>query len=119
MGEYIFNYMVEYTKEQKLSDTLRAVSDETRRSLLLVLCQQGPCRVTDLATHYDMSLNRISMHLKILEKAGLVRRQTRGREHWIQAEPDSVDSIREWIDQLKSIWETSLEQLENKIGEDK
>ncbi len=51
--------MVEYINEERLSRLLKAVSDTTRRALLTQLCQQGATRVTDLATHYEMSLNAI------------------------------------------------------------
>jgi len=54
--------MVEYN-EENLSETLKAISDTTRRSLLTQLCQQGPTRVTDLAGFYQMSLNAVSKHL--------------------------------------------------------
>jgi DNA-binding transcriptional ArsR family regulator len=58
---------------------LKAVSDNTRRALLTQLCQQGASRVTDLANHYGMSLNAISRHIKVLEAAGLVSGEVRGR----------------------------------------
>ncbi|NKB62584.1 MAG: metalloregulator ArsR/SmtB family transcription factor [Gammaproteobacteria bacterium] len=99
-----------------LTDAFKALSDVTRRELLTQLCQQGPCRVTDLASYYDMSLNGVSKHLKILEKAGLVERKTLGREHWINANLQGVDLIEKWLNKLKSVWLLSLEQLENEIG---
>ncbi len=104
--------MVEYENDKILSEILKAVSDTTRRSLLTELCQQGPSRVTDLADHYDMSLNAISKHIKILEKAGLVTRRTIGRTHWIEAKPDRVKLVEAWFKELKSIWELRLEKLD-------
>ena len=95
-----------------LSEILKAVSDTTRRSLLTQLCQQGASRVTDLAEHYDMSLNAVSKHLKILEKAGLVTRRTLGRTHWIEADLTRVRRVEAWFKELKSIWELRLEQLD-------
>ena len=59
--------MVEYRDADKLSRLLKAVSDPTRRSLLTQLSQQGSSRVTDLARHYDMSLNAIYKHNKVLD----------------------------------------------------
>ena len=73
----ILNHMVEYNDNEILSELLKAVSDTTRRSLLTRLCQQGPSRVTDIAKVYDMSLNAISKHIKVLEKAELVSRMMR------------------------------------------
>ena len=104
--------MVEYSSEKNLSVLLKAVSDTTRRSLLTQLCQQGPSRVTDLADYYEMSLNAVSKHIKTLEKAGLVKRKTIGRTHWIEANLDQISVVDEWFDQLKSIWKLRLEKLD-------
>jgi len=103
--------MVEYKDSKILSELLKAVSDTTRRSLLTQLCQQGTSRVTDLANYYDMSLNAVSKHIKILEKAGLVTRKTIGRTHWIEANLNQISIVEKWFDELKSIWEMRLEKL--------
>jgi len=104
--------MVEYGDDKILSETLKAISDTTRRSLLTQLCQQGATRVTDLAEHYNMSLNAISKHLKVLEKAGLVARRTIGRTHLIEANIKKIALIEDWFKELKSIWELRLENLD-------
>jgi DNA-binding transcriptional ArsR family regulator len=104
--------MVEYANDEILTEILKAVSDTTRRSLLTQLCQQGARRVTDLADHYDMSLNAISKHIKVLEKAGLVTRKTVGRTHWIEARFERVRLAENWFRELKSIWELRLEKLD-------
>ena len=108
----IFNYMVEYLNDKNLTDILKAVSDTTRRALLTQLCQQGTSRVTDLADRYDMSLNAISKHIKVLEKAGLVARRTIGRTHWIEPKIERVRLVENWFNELKSIWELRLEKLD-------
>lgn len=108
--------MVEYIENERLSKLLKAVSDTTRRDLLTQLCQQGASRVTDLAAHYDMSLNAISKHIKVLESAALVKRTTIGRTHLIEADLNQVDVISDWFASLKSIWVLSLDQLENVLN---
>ncbi len=108
----IFNHMVEYKDNNILSELLKAVSDTTRRSVLTKLCQQGTSRVTDLANYYDMSLNAVSKHIKILEKAGLVKRTTIGRTHWIEANIEKLNRIDDWSKELKSIWELRLDKLD-------
>ncbi len=115
----ILNHMVEYNNDKILSDLLKAVSDTTRRALLTQLCQQGPSRVTDLANYYDMSLNAISKHIKVLEKAGLVSRKTIGRTHWIEADLKQLAVVESWFKALKSIWELRLDKLDElmNIGE--
>ncbi len=116
MRMYIFNYMVEHSEDEVLSKLLKAVSDTTRRSLLGQLCQQGPSRVTDLANFYDMSLNAISKHIKVLEKAGLVTRSTMGRTHWIEADLKQVDLMNAWLASLKSIWALRLDKLDSMLN---
>ena len=108
--------MVEYDKNKILSSLLKAVSDTTRRALLTQLCQEGPSRVTDLANFYDMSLNAISKHIKVLEKVGLVTRKTIGRSHWIEADLKQIAVIDDWFNGLKSIWELRLDKLEDLIN---
>lgn len=108
--------MVEYSNEEKLSVLLKAVCDSTRRSLLTLLCQQGPTRVTDLANCFEMSLNAISKHIKVLEKSGLVVRKTIGRSHWIEADLNQTTAMESWLSELKSIWTLRLDRLEQLLN---
>lgn len=112
LAKITFNPMVEYKSDKNLSELLKAMSDTTRRSLLTQLCQQGASRVTDLADYYDMSLNAISKHIKVLEKSELVTRKTIGRTHWIEANLKRIDIAENWFKELKSIWELRLEKLD-------
>ena len=100
-------------QDTQLSDILKAASDPTRRAILTLLAQEGPMRVTDLATHYDMSLNSVSKHIKVLENAALVTRRTVGRTHLIEANMEPTREIDRWFNQLRSIWDMRLERLEN------
>ncbi|MFQ5624366.1 MAG: ArsR/SmtB family transcription factor [Paracoccaceae bacterium] len=110
--------MVEYHQSQALSDILKAASDPTRRSILTTLVQEGPTRVTDLARHYEMSLNSVSKHIKVLEAAGLVSRKTHGRTHIIEAQLDPLAEIDRWFASLRSIWEMRLEKLDNILNKE-
>lgn len=109
--------MVEYNCDEMLSKMLKALSDVTRRTLLTQLCQQGASRVTDLANYYDMSLNAISKHIKVLENAGLVKRTTMGRTHWIEARLEQIELMEAWLDSLKSIWALRLDTLEQLLND--
>ena len=91
---------------------LKAMGDSTRRMLLTQLCQHGPARVTELAHYYDMSLNAISKHIKVLEKAELVNRNTVGRDHWIEADLNKIGLVDDWFKTLKSIWMIRLDKLD-------
>jgi len=99
--------------EDALSRILKAAGDTTRRQILTLLVQEGALRVTALAAHFDMSLNSVSKHIKVLEEAGLVTRRTMGREHFIAAELEPLRATEAWFAQLKSIWELRLAALED------
>jgi DNA-binding transcriptional ArsR family regulator len=99
--------------EDALSRILKAAGDTTRRRILTLLVQEGALRVTALAAHFDMSLNSVSKHIKVLEEAGLVTRRTMGREHFIAAELEPLKLTEDWFAQLKSIWDLRLAALEN------
>ncbi len=103
--------MINCTYEKKLSELLKALSDTTRRGLLTQITQQGPCRVTDLAKFYDMSLNAVSKHIKILESVNLITRIKIGRTHWIEANLEQIKVVESWFVDLKSIWELRLNRL--------
>ncbi|CTQ57601.1 MAG: metalloregulator ArsR/SmtB family transcription factor [Roseibium album] len=98
--------------DQMLTAILKAVSDPRRRELLTLLVQHGPTRVTDLARHFDVSLNAVSKHIKVLEAAGLVRRRTEWREHLIEPDMGPVREIDRWFQDLRSIWTQRLDALD-------
>ena len=112
MACHIVIHMVEYDEEM-LTEILKCMSDVTRRSLLTRVCQEGPCRVTDLARYYDMSLNAVSKHIKLLERCGLVTRKTVGRVHWIEADLARIQIMENWFKELKSIWALRLDNFAN------
>ena len=110
--------MVERDNDTALTAILKAASDPTRRAILTLLAQHGPTRVTDLARHFEMSLNSVSKHIKTLEGAGLVCRRTEWREHLIELNPDRLERIDHWFNDLRSIWAMRLEELENLLIKD-
>jgi DNA-binding transcriptional ArsR family regulator len=102
-----------------LSLTLKASGDPTRRAILTHLAQEGPARVTDIAARFDMSLNAVSKHIMVLEKAGLVIRRTRWREHLIEANLEPLQQAFRWFTDLRSIWDLRLDALEAHFTKDK
>ena len=94
----------------KLSQTLFAIADPTRRGLLARLAK-GDASVSELAEPYAMSFAAISKHLKVLESAGLI---SRGREaQWrpchLEAEP--LQFVADWLDDYRRFWERNLDSL--------
>jgi len=109
--------MVEREEETQLTVLLKAAADPTRRSILTLLAQHGPTRVTDLARQFEVSLNAVSKHIKTLEAAGLVTRRTEWREHLIELKTERMALIDRWFKDLRSVWEMRLEKLETLITE--
>ena len=99
----------------RLSATLSALADPTRRGLLARLAL-GEATVTELAEPYDMSLAAVSKHLKVLEKAGLI---SRGREaQWrpckLEAQP--LKDVDAFLDNYRRFYEESLDRLEDYLA---
>ena len=109
--------MVEY-QEQILDQTYAALADPTRRAILTRLLQQE-ARVTELAEPFAMSLNAVSKHLRVLEHAGLIRREVRGREHYLSADPDPLQHAAEWLNTYRQFWEQRLDRLETFLRQKK
>ena len=99
--------MVEYNYEQKLNNIFHALGDETRRSLLEKI-KSKPIRVTSLAEEYPISLNAISKHIKVLEKAGLIKRNIIGRTHLCEANPEELEKVQVWIKKYTDFWNDKL-----------
>lgn len=80
---------------------------------------QGDARVGEIAEPFDISLNAVSKHLKVLENAGLVRREVRGREHWLSFDGAPLAAASEWIDFYRGFWEGRLHALAQFLREKK
>ena len=94
-----------------LDDTLLALADETRRGILERLAG-GEARVTEVAAPFDISLNSVSKHIRILERAGLVRRRVSGRDHFLSLDSAPLDDASEWMQRQRAAWGRRLDRLE-------
>jgi len=103
--------------EYKLDQTLVALADPTRRSILSSL-SRGDARVTDIAKPFDISLNSVSKHIRVLERAGLVRRSRDGREHILKLNSRPLDEAAEWIETHRSLWTSRLKALDDLLEEE-
>jgi len=88
-----------------------ALADPTRRSILERL-SHGEARVTEIARPYSMSLNAVSKHIRVLERARLIRRRRAGRDHFLSFNPDPLTSAAAWIEAQRSLWMSRLDALE-------
>jgi DNA-binding transcriptional ArsR family regulator len=96
--------------ETDLDRTLMALADPTRRAILRRL-SAGEARVTELARPFAMSLNAVSKHIRVLERARLVERRRAGRDHFLAVNPRSLDEAAAWIDQQRALWTSRLDAL--------
>ncbi|WP_127792499.1 helix-turn-helix transcriptional regulator [Agromyces sp. LHK192] len=97
--------------EYHLDAVLGAVADPTRRAILDRLLVSD-ARVTDLASAFPISLNSTSKHIKVLERARLVRREVRGRDHVLSLRAEALGDAVEWMQRYRAFWEDRLEALE-------
>jgi DNA-binding transcriptional ArsR family regulator len=88
-----------------------ALGDPTRLSLVLRLGQKGPMSITRLTDKTDVTRQAVSKHLAVLEDAGLVKSETRGRERIWELAPERLDDARAQLDRISSSWDAALERL--------
>ena len=105
------NQMVEHDPEEELDRLFHALSDRTRRAILGRLTVEPECRVTDLAAPFDMSLNAVSKHLKVLERAGLLKRTRDGRVHRCSADFSRLVRVAEKIRFYQDFWSGRFDDL--------
>ncbi|QPC86429.1 metalloregulator ArsR/SmtB family transcription factor [Mesorhizobium sp. NBSH29] len=98
-------------KEGSLDQTFIALADPTRRAILARL-NEGEARVTEIAEPFPISLNSVSKHIRLLERAELVKRERVGREHVLSLNPKGLDEVALWIEETKSFWLTRFEALD-------
>ena len=102
-----FYKMVE---DKVLDRTFGALADPTRRTLLVAL-RDGDARITDLARPLPMTFAGVSRHVAVLEAAGLVRREIRGREHWVSVRSDALRHAEEWLGDQSAFWSDRADLL--------
>ena len=97
-------------EDQVLDRTYGALADPTRRSLLVAL-RAGDARITDLAEPIAMTFAGVARHVRVLEDAGLIRREVRGREHWLSVRPDGLRLAERWLAEQSSFWSRRADAL--------
>jgi len=105
----LLNQMVKYSSRM-LNRTFAALADPTRRSILAHLARGDKC-VTHLAKPHAMSLPAVSKHLRVLEKAGLLRRRRYGRVHEMRLDAKPLRQAAQWVEEYRKFWQGSLDRL--------
>lgn len=103
----IVNNVVE---DQVLDRAYSALADSTRRRLLEAL-REGDARIGDLAAPLPMTFAGVSRHIGVLEAAGLVQREVRGREHWVSLKQDGLTMAQQWMTEQTDFWSSRADAL--------
>ena len=111
----ILNRMVKH-RGAALDATFHALSDPIRRSILARL-EAGEASLTELARPFRISLPAISKHIRVLEKAGLLRRRRAGRVHCLRLVPGPLREAAEWIEHYRCFWEERFDALDRHLQE--
>ena len=98
--------------QDRLSTTLSALADPTRRAILARLAQ-GEATVGELAAPFEMSLPAVSRHLKVLEHAGLIARGRAAQWRPCRLEPEPLREVAGWLETYRRFWEASLDRLDD------
>jgi DNA-binding transcriptional ArsR family regulator len=98
-----------------LDRTYAALADPTRRALLEAL-RSGPARITELAEPFSMTFAGVSRQIIVLERAGLLQREVRGREHWLSVRPEGLAAAERWISDQTEFWSGRADALERRLA---
>lgn len=95
----------------QLTDVLNAISHPTRRAIIGRLAN-GPARFLDIAEPFDVALNAVTKHLKLLERAGLIEREKQGREVLISLRAQPLRLAAGWVHEYERFWNEKLDAFE-------
>jgi DNA-binding transcriptional ArsR family regulator len=111
--------MVQYqTSAAGVDRVAAAISDPTRRAIIDRLAR-GPARISDVAAPFRMSLTGFCKHVRVLERARLVRRTRRGRENTLELSPEPLREVARWILRYEQFWNARLDRLEKLFSNEK
>ena len=100
--------------DNRLNETFGALANSTRRAILSRLAE-GSATVNELAEPFKMTLPTISKHIKVLERAGLVRRGRQAQYRPCALEARALQEVATWAEQYRPIWEARFDQMDNYI----
>ncbi len=102
----------------RLTDVLTAISHPTRRAIIERL-SNGPARFLDVAEPFDTALNAVTKHLKLLERARLIKRKKQGREVFISLRGEPLREVAGWVHAYERFWNQRLDQFQQHFKDKK
>lgn len=101
--------------EQQLSATFSALGDPTRRAILERLADDGEATVNDLAEPFTVSLQAVSKHLQVLERAGLITRGRAAQRRPCRLRAEPLSDATDWLEHYRRFWEARFDRLEEHL----
>jgi DNA-binding transcriptional ArsR family regulator len=108
--------VVDALRPDEVDELFRALADPTRRDIVR-RCGRDEASVSRLARDYPMSFAAVQKHVAVLERAGLVTKERRGREQLVRTDPDTVVRARQALDELESTWRGRVDRMSDVLGE--
>jgi DNA-binding transcriptional ArsR family regulator len=105
------------TTADPLSITFAALADPTRRAIIRRLAEGGEATVTELAEPFPVSVQAISKHLRVLERAGLISRARTAQLRPSRLEGASLKLASDWLAEYRAFWESGFDRLEARLGD--
>ena len=96
--------------DEQVDRLFHALADATRRDILR-RCIEGEPSVSRLADAYPMSFSAVQKHVAVLERAGLVAKERRGREQLVRSEPEAMGRARQALDDLEATWRGRVDRM--------
>jgi DNA-binding transcriptional ArsR family regulator len=113
----IYNHMVVYSPTQAQTDTVfHALADATRRDIVK-RTMLGPHSVSSLARRYPMSFAAVQKHVAVLERAGLITKEPRGRERLVRSDIDRIQVAARVLDELEAVWRARVDRMDEILAE--
>jgi DNA-binding transcriptional ArsR family regulator len=109
--------VVDELSDRDVGDVFHALADATRRDILR-RSAGGQLSVSRLAEFYPMSFAAVQKHVAVLDRAGLVSKQRRGREQLVRTDPDAVSRARQALDQLETAWRGRVNRMADLLAEE-
>ena len=103
--------------EEAVDELFHALADPTRRDILR-RCATGEPSVSQLALAYPMSFAAVQKHVAVMERAGLVTKQRRGREQLVRTDAGAVDRVRQVLDELEATWRGRVDRMSDLLAHD-
>ena len=109
--------VVDELPEEKVDELFHALADPTRRDILR-RCVSGELSVSRLAHAYPMSFAAVQKHVAVMERAGLITKERRGREQLVRTDAEAVGRVRQVLDELEATWRGRVDRMSDLLAQD-